>query len=530
MASLGALIPQLLVERGVDTVFGIPGVHTVEMYRGMPGSGLTHHTPRHEQGAGFMADGYYRATGKVAACFIITGPGMTNIATAMGQAYGDSIPMLVISSVNAEEHIGRGLGRLHEMKDQQALVDGVSAWSRQVRDGAELAAALDDAMDLFATERPRPVHIQIPIDRLSMDAGDVPAPRARAAVKGPDATAFDKALGLLNRAIRPVLVLGGGAARMGAETATKLAEALGAPVLMSSNAKGLLAHDHPLNAGGMLFGAGQRDLLRNADIVLSLGAEFGDTEWTFYTDEPPQVGGTLIRVDVDAAQLGRNIEPDLPIRADAGAFAEALLNALNRPPALPVDLSACADAPAKDLAENYTRHLPMIDALWAAHPGAILIGDSAEPSYTATCAGRAPGPRQWFTGSTGFGTLGYALPAAIGAQIARPEAPVIALAGDGGALYTIAELAAAAEAGAPVILLIWNNDGYGEIRSYMQSNQIQTAGVDLSPIDFAALAKGFGARYASATDISSLLAAVGAARGGSAPTVIEIKEQGWRAD
>ena len=91
MASLGALIPQLLVERGVDTVFGIPGVHTVEMYRGMPGSGLAHHTPRHEQGAGFMADGYYRATGKVAACFIITGPGMTNIATAMGQAYGDSI-------------------------------------------------------------------------------------------------------------------------------------------------------------------------------------------------------------------------------------------------------------------------------------------------------------------------------------------------------------------------------------------------------------------------------------------------------
>lgn len=530
VASLGALIPQLLVERGVDTVFGIPGVHTVEMYRGMPGSGLTHHTPRHEQGAGFMADGYYRATGKVAACFIITGPGMTNIATAMGQAYGDSIPMLVISSVNAEAHIGRGLGRLHEMKNQQALVEGVCAWSRQVRDGAELAEALDDAMDLFATERPRPVHIQIPIDRLSIDAGDVPAPRPRAAVKAPGAAAFDKALGLLNRAVRPVLVLGGGATRMGAETATKLADALGAATLMTSNAKGLLPHDHSLNAGGMLFGGGQRDLLRNADVVLSLGAEFGDTEWTFYTDEPPKVGGTLIRVDIDPAQLDLNIEPDLAIQADATEFAEALLRALNRPPAPAADLSACAAAPSKDLAENYTRHLPMIEALWAAHPDAILVGDSAEPSYTATCAGRAPGSRQWFTGSTGFGTLGYALPAAIGAQIARPDAPVIALAGDGGALYTIAELAAAAEANAPVILLIWNNDGYGEIRTYMQSNQIQTAGVDLSPIDFAALAKGFGAGYAAATDIASLLAAVGAARGTSAPTVIEIKEHDWCAD
>ncbi len=524
------MIPKLLVERGIDTAFGIPGVHTVEMYRGMPGSGLTHHTPRHEQGAGFMADGYYRATGKVAACFIITGPGMTNIATAMGQAYGDSIPMLVISSVNAEEHIGKGLGRLHEMKDQQALVNGVAAWSRQVRDGAGLAAALDDAMDLFATERPRPVHIQIPIDRLSTDAGPIPSPRPRAAIKTPGTAEFDKAIGLLNRAIRPVLVLGGGATRMGAGTATKLSEALGAPTLMSSNAKGLLAHDHPLAAGGMLFGAGQRDLLLKADVVLSLGAEFGDTEWTFYTDAPPETGGVLIRVDVDPDQLNRNIIPDLPIVADATAFAEALLDSLNRPPAPPVDLGACDAAPARDLAQNYTRHLPMIEALWAAHPDAILVGDSAEPSYTATCAGCAPGPRQWFTGSTGFGTLGYALPAAIGAQIAKPDAPVIALAGDGGALYTIPELAAAAEAGAPVILLIWNNRGYGEIRSYMQSNQIQTAGVDLSPIDFAALAKGFGAEYAAATDIASLLAAVGAARGGSAPTVIEIKEDDWCAD
>lgn len=530
MPSLGEMIPKLLVERGVDTVFGIPGVHTVEMYRGMPGSGLTHHTPRHEQGAGFMADGYYRATGKVAACFIITGPGMTNIATAMGQAYGDSIPMLVISSVNAEAHIGRGLGRLHEMQDQQALVDGVAAWSRQVRDGAELAAALDDAMDLFATTRPRPVHIQIPIDRLSLDAGDIPTQRKRPSPKAPTDAEFDKALGLLNRAVRPVLVLGGGATRMGAATASKLAEALGAPTLMTSNAKGLLPHDHPLTAGGMLFGGPQRDLLLNADVVLSLGAEFGDTEWTFYTDEPPEIGGTLIRVDIDPDHLNRNIDPDLPIAADATLFAEALLKTLNRPPAPPVDLTACANAPARDLAENYTRHLPMIEALWQAHPDAIMVGDSAEPSYTATCAGRAPGPRQWFTGSTGFGTLGYALPAAIGAQIAQPDAPVIALAGDGGALYTIPELAAAAEAGAPVILLIWNNDGYGEIRTYMQSNQIQTAGVDLSPIDFAALAKGFGARYAAPTDIASLLAAIGAARGGKAPTVIEIKEKDWRAD
>ncbi|MEM7268481.1 MAG: thiamine pyrophosphate-binding protein, partial [Pseudomonadota bacterium] len=208
MPSLGSLIPAMLVERGIDTVFGIPGVHTVEMYRGLPGSGLRHITPRHEQGAGFMADGYARATGRPAACFIITGPGMTNIATAMGQAYGDSIPMVVISSVNAEADIGHGEGRLHEMKDQQALVSGVAAWSRTVRDGPGLAEALDDAMDLFASGRPRPVHIQIPIDRLTVET-TAPAMRARAAAPVATADQFAEAASLLNAASRPVLILGG---------------------------------------------------------------------------------------------------------------------------------------------------------------------------------------------------------------------------------------------------------------------------------------------------------------------------------
>lgn len=178
MAALGEIIPGMLVERGVETVFGIPGVHTVEMYRGLPGSGLTHITPRHEQGAGFMADGYYRATGRIAACFIITGPGMTNIITAMAQAYGDSIPMLVISSVNAEADIGKGGGALHELPNQLSLTAGVTAFSRQISDAAELGAALDDAFDIFHSARPRPVHIQIPIDRLSIEAGAIPAPRS----------------------------------------------------------------------------------------------------------------------------------------------------------------------------------------------------------------------------------------------------------------------------------------------------------------------------------------------------------------
>lgn len=526
MKTLGALIPQLLVERGIDTVFGIPGVHTVEMYRGLPGSGLRHVTPRHEQGAGFMADGHYRATGRVAACFIITGPGMTNIATAMGQAYGDSIPMIVISSVNAEGEIGRGLGCLHEMQDQSATIAGVAAWSRRVRDAGGLAAALDDALDLFAAGRPRPVHIEIPIDRLSASA-EAPPMRPRAAAKTPAPDDVAEAARMLNGAERPVLILGGGAVRLG-PAAEALAEALGAPTLMTSNARGLLPPDHPLNAGGGLFAPPQRALLAESDAALALGCEFGPTDWSYFGEGDPVFGGALIRVDVDADQLRRGAAPTLPIEGDAEAFAAALSPRLSRAPAPTPDLSACRDAPRTAGEDRVGRHIAVLDAIWAAHPDAIVVGDSAEPAYGGLIGARAPGPRQWFTTATGFGTLGYALPAAMGAAIARPGAPVVALVGDGGALYTLPELAAAAEARLPVILLIWNNDGYGEIRHFMQDRQITPEGVNLSPVDFEALARGFGAAYGRAADAAEVAAAIGAAKVRRGPTVIEMREGEWR--
>ena len=520
MPALGTLIPAMLAERGVDTVFGVPGVHTVEMYRGLPGSGIRHITPRHEQGAGFMADGYWRATGRVAACFIITGPGMTNIATAMGQAYGDSVPMIVISSDNDEGQAGRGLGHLHELKDQSALVEGVAAWSRQVRDAAGLAEALDDAMDLFETGRPRPVHIQIPKDRLSAEAGDAPAPRPRAARQAPDAAKVAEAARLLNAAERPLLVLGGGARRV--DDALRLAEALGAPVLSSSNARGLIPSGHALDAGGMLFAPAQRRLFSESDVILSLGSEFGPTDWSWGGEPSVELTGKLIRVDVYETHLCQTVTPTHPVRADAGLFAEALLPLITRAPAAPRDLTACR-ASALDptvLETRISRHLPLIEAIWLAHPDALIIGDSAEPTYAAVCAANPPGPGQWWT-ITGFGTLGYALPAAIGANLAKPEAPVVAIAGDGGALYTIPELAAAVEAKAPVALLIWNNDGYGEIRHWMRDGQIAEEGVNLSPIDFAALAKGFGAAYVRAPGIAEAVAAIGAV---TEPTIIEMRE------
>ncbi|MBN3749605.1 hypothetical protein G3N96_29880, partial [Burkholderia sp. Se-20373] len=187
----GEALVDLLARHGVECVFGIPGVHTVELYRGLAASSIRHVTPRHEQGAGFMADGYARVTGRPGVCFIITGPGMTNIATAMAQAYADSIPMLVISSVNARRELGRGDGRLHELPSQRDVFAGLTAFSHTLLDAADLPQVLARAFAVFASARPRPVHIEIPLDVIVMPAPALSdAPSALPARPAPDANAL----------------------------------------------------------------------------------------------------------------------------------------------------------------------------------------------------------------------------------------------------------------------------------------------------------------------------------------------------
>ncbi len=163
----GQALVRLLANYGVDTVFGIPGVHTLELYRGLPGSGIRHVLTRHEQGAGFMADGYARVSGKPGVCFVITGPGVTNVATAIGQAYADSVPLLVISSVNHSASLGKGWGCLHETQDQRAVTAPITAFSALALSPEQLPELIARAYAVFDSERPRPVHISIPLDVLA---------------------------------------------------------------------------------------------------------------------------------------------------------------------------------------------------------------------------------------------------------------------------------------------------------------------------------------------------------------------------
>lgn len=519
---LGSAIPAMLESRGIEVVFGIPGVHTIELYRGLADSGLRHITPRHEQGAGFMADGYARATGKIAACFIISGPGFLNIATAMAQAMADSVPMLVITTLNPRATLGRGEGRLHELRGQSQVAREVSALSLTVMTADQLAPALDEAFAFFATARPGPVTIEIPIDLLS-EPYDPPmtvgAPLGRAA---PSQAAVVEAAAILNRAKAPLVIVGGGAVA-GAGEVRALIEALGAPTLLTINARGLLPPGHALLAGGYLPSPPMRRFIAEADAVLILGSEIGETDFEYYGEGPVAFSGAVIRVDIDPRQLNRNATPTLPILGDAAHFAAALTPLLGKArPDGAARAQAAKAAGWSSVEPRLSRHRPLLEAIWRVLPDAVVTGDSTGMTYAADYYAEVPAPRRFMSAATGFGTLGYALPAAIGAKAGRPENAVVCLVGDGGFLYTLPELAAAAEADLPVIVLLWNDRSYGEIENYMIRAQVRPVGVSLFPVAFSQAVQGFGANHIAAANLAEVEAALMAARHARCVTVIEL--------
>jgi len=526
MKTCGEVLVQLLESFGIDTIFGIPGVHTVELYRGLNHTSIRHVTPRHEQGAGFMADGYARASGKVAACFIITGPGMTNIATAMGQALADSIPMLVISSVNRSYQLGMGEGRLHEMTGQREMIAGVSRFSHTLLRPDELPKLLARAFAVFNSGRPGPVHIEIPIDVITAPAEHL---FVRASIvpsaPGPSPKAIEIAADLLTGANAPLIAIGGGAVNA-ADDIRYLAEAVDAPVINTVNAKGVLPYSHPLAVGGSGSCPTVREAMAAADVLLVMGSELGETDYDFFFTGTPVIKGTLIRVDIDLAQLTRNVQADVPICSDVGLAARAITEALQAR----VHCNKNGEGRAQRLREGLqTTRNRCYENFFAtirnALPDAIIVGDSTQPTYYAWLHYETEIPRSYFHSASGFGTLGYAIPAAIGARLAAPQRPVIGLIGDGAAQFTIGELASAVEAKVPIIFLVWNNNGYAEIKRFMAAGDIPLVGVDIHTPDFVALGKAFGCRALRASNLEELKSALLMSAQGNQPTLIEVRQE-----
>lgn len=520
--TVGEALVAGLKDRGVSCVFGIPGVHTVELYRGLAASGIRHVTPRHEQGAGFMADGYARVSGQPGVAFVITGPGLTNVLTPMAQARADSVPMLVISGVNAAPSLGRGLGCLHELPDQLGLAKTVAKLACQVTQPAELDDALNTAFDALSSGRPAPAHIAVPLDvagaaqthALSITQptlADVPTDQvAQAAAQ-------------LQAAKRVVILAGGGAKGLVDDLCT-LAERLNAPVVQTVNARGLM-HGHDLTVPASPSLNAVRDLIEDADSVLALGTELGPTDYDMYaTGRSPAMAG-LIRVDVCAEQLARH-PADLSIHARTDAVATALLRALPQSTSTDgADRAQRARTAAWDeLGLAYQEQVALLNAIRDTVPGALLVGDSTQPVYAGNLYYDHDRPGGWFNAATGYGALGYGIPAAIGAAIAAPHARVICLVGDGGAQFSLPETMAAVDENLPVTIVIWNNHGYREIASAMQDAGVTVVGCDPSPPDFAATAQSFGIPYQRiAMTPDALSQALSDTAGQTGPVIIEIE-------
>lgn len=533
MATCGEVLVKLLENYGVDHVFGIPGVHTVELYRGLAASSIRHITPRHEQGAGFMADGYSRTRGKPGVCFIITGPGMTNITTAMGQAYADSIPMLVISSVQSRNALGGGRGKLHELPNQRDLVSGVAAFSHTLMSADDLPEVLARAFAVFDGARPRPVHIEIPLDVIVEEADHLlnsEPVRVDRAAAAPGTAA--KMAGMLAGARRPLILAGGGAIDASAAL-TRLAEYLQAPTALTINAKGMLPSRHPLLIGSTQSLVATRELVREADVILAIGTELAETDYDVTFKGGFEIPGTLLRIDIDPDQTVRNYPPKLALVADTTYACEALLQALAEQPS-PVRAGDWGPARAARLRETLAGQWDdaanaqtlFLNTILDVLPDAVLVGDSTQPVYTGNLTLDLDHPRRWFNASTGYGTLGYALPAAMGAWLGS-GLPSVCLIGDGGIQFTLPELASAVEAQVPLIVLLWNNQGYEEIKRYMVNRDIEPVGVDIHTPDFVTIAKGFGCATEAVHEVEALKAALLAAAGREGPTLIEIDQRRW---
>ena len=529
------IVVETLETLGCGTVFGIPGIHNLDIYDALIGSSLRHVTARHESGAGFMADGYGRRTGTPGVALVITGPGLTNIATAMGEAFHDSVPMLVISSQLPRSIADQGTGYLHELRDSTLLARSVAKESRRVPNARLIADYLTAAYALSTDGRPGPVHVEIPVDILQQKVAPDAAGASRAAASDPAGIdGLAEAIRETRAAGGTIAFVAGGGATAAAEQLHGLAEALDAPVAQTLAGKGIIPDDHPLCLGTRLHTPAVQTLLSDTDLVIAVGTQLSLTDlW----ETPPTLGRRFAQINIDPADLNRNYRADIAVATSSTAALEALLGRVTEGGAA----ARTAEQRVADTIEAATADLPHvlgIDAarfarmqrIFAAFRAAlpqdgVLVTDMTSPAYVGLSEYPARAPRT-FMHPVGYGTLGFALPAAVGISVAEPGTPVCVLAGDGGFQFTMQELGVAAQEELSLPIVIFNDAGYGEIRRTEDARHPGTRiGVDLLTPDFVKLAATYGIEGCRVAEPEELEREVRAALGRRGPTIIEMEDR-----
>ncbi|WP_241665769.1 thiamine pyrophosphate-binding protein [Prescottella subtropica] len=518
----GQALVDALIAHEVDTIFGIPGTHNLAIYSALKDSGIRHVSPRHEQGGGYAADGYARVSGRPGVCVTTTGPAILNAATAAAQAYSDSIPVLFVAPGMPLGHPGGYNGLLHEVKSQFDAMSAVVGHAQRVTSVEEIPHAVAQCFAAMTHGRPRPAYLEIPLDLLDHEAAVVPERPVVPATPTPAVAQLDAAAGLLRSARRPLVIAGGGCSAA-ADELRGFAETLGSPVVTSTNGKGVLPEDHALSLGAGVQHPSLLELVRDSDVVVAVGTELSPADWWW----GPIPESTLIRIDIDPLSIATNARPTVAVVGDA---ADVLATLTKRLPAAPAPAAAeraaqWRDRLRGDARTEGARYLGLCESLAAVlDDDAVIAGDSAMACYYGLLSNLPLHRPRSFLYPAGLGTLGYGLPAAIGAKLAAPHRQVVAVLGDGGVMFTVAELASAAEAGLALPVVVVDNGGYGEIRNEMVDRDGRVHAVDLPAPDFPALARALGCHGVAAGSCAEVGPAVRAALAADRPTLIHVRE------
>ncbi|MEV5355561.1 thiamine pyrophosphate-binding protein [Streptomyces sp. NPDC052693] len=491
----GDLVVETLAALGATTVFGLPGQHALGMFDALRRSGLRYVGLRVENNAGFAADAYGRITGEAAPLLLSTGPGALTSLPALQEAAAASAPVLAISSQVPTAGLGGGRhGYLHELPDQAASFRGVVKSVHTVRTQSQIPSAIEAAWKSALTAPHGPVWVEIPQDVLLARTA-IPVVTGGDAFPEelpprPELTAV--AADLLSNAARPAIIAGGGVVRADASGKLRqLAEALRAPVVTTPGGKGAFPWNHPLSLQSWIEDRHTTDFLEDADVLLVVGSGLGELSSNYHTFQPR---GRMIQIEADLGKLESN-HPALGIHADARLALQALLETVTPredPSAADRVREVLAKVSDRIAAQDLTLEQDVLASVRRALPAdSPSFWDMTILAYWAWSAFDAKGPNQLHS-AQGAGGLGYAFPAALGAAVADPTRPVLAVSGDGGALYSIAELATARQYDLDVTWLIVDDGGYGILREYMTDAFGEATATELTRPDYVALAESFG--------------------------------------
>lgn len=485
----GEALVRSLYQEGVRVVFGLPGVQLYGVMAALRDEPrIRFVNTRHEQATSFMADGYARAGGSFGTALVVPGPGLLNAMSGLSTAYSASSPVLMISGQVPRDSIGKDVGLLHEVNDQQECIRPVTKWRRRVLQVADVPAAVREAVIQLRSGRPRPVEIEMPPETMEDEGLVELLPPVEVRPQVPSGRDLDRAVETLLAARRPLIYAGGGVHLSGAHEALgQVAEHLQAGVAQSAEGKGAVSDHNSLSLGAALWReSALRAHVQEADVVLAVGSRLAQV-----TFKP---GTRIVQIDADEQEIGRNHKDTLGLVGDARATLEALLERLRAAAAPRTSRKAEHEAlRARTAAENTMEpNASIIKSLRAGAPeNTILVAGMTQIGYYSRPFWPVYEPRTYLSSSYS-GNLGYAYPVALGAKVARPDRPVVSVSGDGGFLFNAQELSTAARHRINVVAVVFNDSSYGNVARDLDESWGGQYGAELQNPDFMKLADAFG--------------------------------------